>query len=261
GVNHFPVVSQLEIRGEDGFAIVAQMVEDLGGLEALRPDRRTDKAEVMSRRDFAERHLLALTFLDRFGALPAAGDRHLAEFVPWALTESSGWGAAWGITLTPISQRQEHQKGYVADLDSVLSGTEDLHTWPSGELVAPVIDSLLTGAPRELPLNRPNAGQSADLPGEVVVESICLVDGQGIRGRDEVHVPPALAELLRRHAAVQELTVEAAMEGDRRLAGAAFLLDPLAGRGDLAATEEMVEELLAGTGKWLPQFAAGSDPV
>jgi alpha-galactosidase/6-phospho-beta-glucosidase family protein len=48
--------------------------------------------------------------------------------------------------------------------------------------------------------------------------------------------------------------VAAAIDGDRSLADAAFFLDPLAGRGDLHQTEEMVAELLAGTAAWLPQF-------
>jgi alpha-galactosidase len=87
------------------------------------------------------------------------------------------------------------------------------------------------------------------------VESICVVDNDGLRGRDAVRVPAPLAELLRRHVAVQEMTVEAALTGDRGLAHAAFSLDPLAGRGDLRDTEVMVEELLAGTAAWLPQFA------
>ena len=55
--------------------------------------------------------------------------------------------------------------------------------------------------------------------------------------------------------AVQELTVEAAVTGDRKLALQAFALDPLAGRGDLRATEAMADELLAATARWLPQFA------
>ena len=37
-------------------------------------------------------------------------------------------------------------------------------------------------------------------------------------------------------------------------ATAAFLLDPLAGRGDLDGTTAMVDELLAGTSAWLPRF-------
>jgi len=65
-----------------------------------------------------------------------------------------------------------------------------------------------------------------------------------------------LAELVRRHAAVTELTVDAALSGDPALASSAFLLDPLAGRGDLYGTEAMATELRVGTARWLPQFGA-----
>ncbi len=83
---------------------------------------------------------------------------------------------------------------------------------------------------------------------------MCVVDGDGIRGRDVAPAPAPFAELLRRHVAVQELTVEAGLTGNRALAHQAFALDPLAGRGDLRDTEAMVDELLAGTARWLPQF-------
>ena len=65
-----------------------------------------------------------------------------------------------------------------------------------------------------------------------------------------------MAELLRRQVATQELTVEAAVRGDRALIGQAFALDPLAGRGDLHDLDAMVDELLAGTARWLPQLRA-----
>jgi alpha-galactosidase/6-phospho-beta-glucosidase family protein len=87
---------------------------------------------------------------------------------------------------------------------------------------------------------------------ESVVEAICVVDGDGMRGRDTPTVPRPVAEILRRHVATQELTVEAALRGDRKLALAAFELDPLAGRGDLHETEAMVDELLDGTADYLP---------
>jgi alpha-galactosidase len=88
-----------------------------------------------------------------------------------------------------------------------------------------------------------------------VVESICVIDGEGIRGRDVSRLPGPYAEIVRRHTATQEITVEAAVRGDRSLAAQAFALDPLAGRGDLAEIDAMVAELLAGTAEWLPQFA------
>ena len=38
GVNHFPVISALDIDGADGLGPDPGMVDELGGLEALRPD-------------------------------------------------------------------------------------------------------------------------------------------------------------------------------------------------------------------------------
>ncbi len=164
GVNHFPVVTALDVDGRDGFAIMAEMVEEAGGLAALAPHPGRPKAETFSRLDFVQRHALKLTLLDRWGALPAAGDRHVAEFLPWVLTEDSHWGADFNLELTSIATRKEHQAGYVADVDAWLGGTKELQTWFSGELPALVIDSLVTGERRELPVNIPNAGQVPDVP-------------------------------------------------------------------------------------------------
>jgi len=254
GINHFPIVTAVDVDGEDGFALLAGMVEDAGGLSALAPHPGRPEAETFSPLDFVQRHVLKLTLLDKWGAFPAAGDRHIAEFLPWVLTEESDWGGAFNVELTSIGTRQKHQEGYIADVDAWVGGTKKLQTWYSGELPALVIDSLVTGEHRELPANIPNVGQVPDVPHDAVVESICVVDDQGIRGRDVAPLPPPYAELVRRHVAVGEMTVAAALEGNRSLAEAAFFLDPLAGRGDLHQTEAMIDELLSATAAWLPQF-------
>ena len=255
GVNHFPVLTRLEVDGADGFDVLRQLVDEVGGLESLAPYPGRPEPEMFSKLHFAERHLFKLTLLDRWGTFPAAGDRHIAEFVSFALTPESDWGAAYNIALSPISRREEHQAGYVADVDAWLAGTKDLQTWQSGELPSPLIQALLSGEPFEAPVNIPNAGQAPQLPPDVVLESICVVDGDGIRGRDVSVLPAPYDEIVRRHVATQELTIEAALRGDRALAAEAFALDPLAGRGDLRVQEDMVDELLAGTAEWLPQFA------
>jgi alpha-galactosidase len=255
GINHFPVLTSLEVDGSDGFDILRKLVDEVGGLEALRPYPGRPEAEKFSKLDFAERHLLKLTLLDRWGTFPAAGDRHIAEFVPFALTPESEWGAVYNIGLSPISKREQHQAEYVADVDAWLAGKKDLQTWQSGELPSPMIEAMLSGEPFEAPVNIPNAGQGMGLPPDVVLESVCVIDSNGIRGRDRTALPSPYDEIVRRQVATQELTVEAALRGDRRLAEEAFALDPLAGRGDLGATEAMVDELLAGTAEWLPQLA------
>ena len=207
-----------------------------------------------TRGDLIAGNRLKFELFRRFGALPAAGDRHLAEFFPGFLTEASGWGGRWGVRLTTIEEREAWQGTYRKELHRMLAEPE-VSRMPSGELVAAAIDSVITGHPRHLPLNVPNTGQCPDLPDAAVVESICTVDADGIRGRDRAVAPPVLAEQLRRVVAAQELTVEAGVTGDRDTVRAAMLADPLAGRIDYDATGRMADELLAATAVWLPQFA------
>ncbi|HMC68413.1 MAG TPA: hypothetical protein VKJ07_04595, partial [Mycobacteriales bacterium] len=73
-------------------------------------------------------------------------------------------------------------------------------------------------------------------------------------GRDAIVPPAPCAEWTHRHVAVQELTVQAAVNGDAELVRAAMALDPLGGRVDLRAIDSMTAELLAATSEWLPQF-------
>jgi alpha-galactosidase len=255
GVNHFPVLTSLTVDGANGFDVLRDLVEEVGGLDALAPYPGRPEAETFSKLDFAQRHVLKLTMLERWGTFPAAGDRHIAEFVAFALTPESHWGAAYNIELSPIAKREKNAAEDVANVDAWLAGSKDLQTWQSGELPAPMIQAMLTDVPFEAPVNIPNVGQAPDLPADAVLESICVIDGSGIRGRDVSHLPEPFNELVRRHVATQELTVQAALQGDRALAGQAFALDPLAGRGDLRQTDAMVDELLTGTAEWLPQFA------
>ena len=49
---------------------------------------------------FVDRWKLKLSLFDLYGALPAAGDRHLAEFFPYFLTDATHQGADYGVQLT-----------------------------------------------------------------------------------------------------------------------------------------------------------------
>jgi alpha-galactosidase/6-phospho-beta-glucosidase family protein len=126
---------------------------------------------------------------------------------------------------------------------------------PSGEMVCALVHSMIADVPASFPLNLPNRGQVADLPPDVVVESICTADASGVRGRDVVTLPEPAAEALRAVVAAQELTVEAALTGRRDLVVEAMRTDPLARRVPDDAVGAMVDEMLAATAPWLPGFA------
>ena len=160
GINHFPVLTALEVDGADGFDVLRKLVDEVGGLESLRPSPGRPEAEKFSKRDFAERHLFKLTLLDRWGTFPAAGDRHIAEFVVVRAHARVRVGRGVQHRAQPdLAGARQHQAEYVADVDAWLAGTKDLQTWQSGELPSPMIQAMLSGEPFEAPVNIPNTGQ------------------------------------------------------------------------------------------------------
>ena len=245
GINHFPVVTAVRVGDRDGFDILREVVD---GTFTDVPWAN----EFTSAAAFKDANQLKLALWEEWGALPAAGDRHLAEFLPGFLTEESGWGERWGIRLTTIADRERDQAKYVSRVADLLSGAEEPPQGDSGEMVAPFLDCLLTGTERVMPLNLPNVGQAADLPADVVAESMVKVGANGPEPGPAVAAPAPAAELVRRHSAVQEMVVEAVLTQDRELLKAAYALDPLAGRIDSVSVRTMADELLAATEAWLP---------
>ena len=260
GVNHLPIFTSLRVNGDDGFERLRELMADPDGLgsEPVRIPAHFGAEAVKAasgfcKRDLLEHHKVKLALFERFGVLPGAGDRHLVEFFPGFLTEESGWGKRWGVELTTIADREGDAGRYQDEL-AKMRASEEISTMPSGEMVAPMIDSFLRNRPHAFPLNLPNTGQAPDLPPDVVVESMCVADADGLHPRDQARLPPVLAEWLRRIAAAQEATVAAALSGEREKVIEAMLLDPLAGRIDFDHVEQMTDEMLAATAQWLPQF-------
>jgi alpha-galactosidase len=266
GVNHVPVVTAIDLGdGRDGLEFLQDVVDgrvdldvdlgfDLGAERHERPgsfgvERSPRRA---TKRWFVEEYAAGFELFRRFGAFVAPGNRHSLEAFPALLAEDAEWGKRWGVHYTTIADRQAHEDGYAADLDRRL--VDSVPAFRSLEMAAPVIDSLIGGHQRRYPLNIPNHGQCPDLPLSSVTESMCLVDSGGVRGSEPVTAPPFFAAWLNRIVASQELAVDAALSGDRDLVRAAMLLDPHAGTLGLATIDQMTDDLLAATRRWLPQF-------
>jgi alpha-galactosidase len=85
-----------------------------------------------------------------------------------------------------------------------------------------------------------------------VVEISALVDGGGIQPLQVGTLPPGILSTLRARIDQQELTVDAALHGDRRLALQALLAEPSI--HSVANAEAMLDELLRIHADHLPAF-------
>ncbi len=263
GVNHCPLVTSMSIGGSDGFAMLLGLLErpvsELDDPIWMDPPagshwHKVSPGEKWTKGDVVFNNRLKLELLRRFGVMPGASDTHIAEFFPWFVTEASDFGKAWGVHHYGLEGHQADKQEDEAELAALRVATE-LPPWPSGELVAPILGAIVSGEERAFPVNLPNTGQVTNLEHGPVIECMGTVNASGIAPRDEVEVTSVLGECLRRIVASQELTVEAALSGDRTLVLEAMLADQLAGRLPYESIVAITEELLAATASWLPQFA------
>jgi alpha-galactosidase/6-phospho-beta-glucosidase family protein len=266
GVNHLPLITSFTIGGEDGFTMLRDLLDNPGPragdpIWMAPPDgthwHKFSPGEGWTKSDVVANNKVKFELFRRFGVMPGSSDTHVVEFFPGFVTESSDFGRQWGVHHYGIAG---HTADKAQDDASVgwLMKSEDIPRWGSGELVADLIDAVVTGRERWLPMNLPNAGQVTNLPEGAVTECIGLADGSGIRPRDEVTVPSVLGEYLRRINVSQELTVDAALTGNRTTLLEAMLSDQMVGRLPYEQVVAMTDALLTATGPWLPQFEPAS---
>ena len=159
--------------------------------EKITPGERWHKADVI------HNNRVRLELFRRFGVLPGSGDHHVAEFFPGFVTPENDYGSQWKVHIYGLRKHMADADDDVTHYEAVRD-SDEVSRFPSGELVAPLLEALITGTRRDLPVNLPNRGQVANLPDGVVVEAMGTVDGDGVRARDRVEVPSVLGEYLRR---------------------------------------------------------------
>lgn len=244
GVNHFTFATDARWNGNDLFPRLRALAETPEMLEdATRRagDRKTHEQW------FESDGLIALDFLRRFGVLGAAGDRHLAEFVPWYL-QSEKDVHRWGVVLTPYEWR-------VKRLSTFSRRDPDAPLEPSGEEGVDQIHALLGLGDLTTNVNIPNVGQLSGLPEGAVVETYAQFSRNNLRPIVSRPLPSLLASHVRHISAVQELTLDAALTRDRDLAFQALISDPLV-RIPTDRASAMFDEMLSHVGQWLPGWTS-----
>ncbi|MBL9216839.1 MAG: hypothetical protein JNG83_15280 [Opitutaceae bacterium] len=219
GVNHFTWVTAATWRGRDLLGPLRRTVDAAGFFRFRAAFARRNRAQ---ERWFTSAGLIACDLFRRFGALGAAGDRHLAEFVPWYLGSEAEL-LRWGAVLTPYSWRLRRTR--LKDLPPEHYARTPLA--PTDEEGVVQMEALLGLGDLDTNVNLPNTGQAPDLPLGAVVET----NAQFRRGRltplPARPLPAGARALVRRVMDVQQLTLAAALARDVDLAFQAVLADPL----------------------------------
>ncbi|MBI4830357.1 MAG: hypothetical protein HY801_02140 [Candidatus Lindowbacteria bacterium] len=253
GINHCIWMTKLTVRGQDGFEMLRKFLEKPEAFVKKMPPPPGKKAR--DPQDFAmmlQNHRLKLELFKIYDCLPAAGDRHVAEFFPYLLHDEKYAAERFGITPYTIEWQRDSRAMFKNWMEWWNAGKIPLNMQRSEELASDIIVALAGGKPVRAIVNRANLRQIADLPKHAVVESMALVDAGGIHTFAVSSLPPAVQNLLARHVANQELILEAALAGNKAMALHALLNEPLTRDFDNAS--KMLDEMLEATKDYLPQF-------
>lgn len=223
-------------------------------------DRRTgeDLYPLLKKRFFElppEFEPLTRDMFSAFGLLPVPGDTHLCEYLPWMSDPQTRPWERYNIRLYDWDLF-ENVRGFELYRMNEMAGGEAtiealLNTDSEGalEMIEHVAGA---GSHYHVAANLPNAGQISNLPSGAIVETPVHVDGAGIHPVHAGALPDSIAELCRREIAAAQLSVDAAVEGDRAKALQCLLFDPVI--ADIDSAKKILEDYLTEYKQYLPQF-------
>ncbi|MHB0878886.1 MAG: family 4 glycosyl hydrolase [Anaerolineae bacterium] len=244
GVNHFFWITSLSVRGQDGYALLRQRL-DGRSLPEMAPEAH--RAQVPW---YVADELFQLT-----GMLTYMADRHTSEFFPQYLTSKENI-EKYHIKRTFIDDRLTGMRRQEQNVDAMTAGEiPDAFKHRSRETAADIINAFVTGERFIDVGNTRNVGQIANLPMGAVVETPVMVDGTGFHPVTVGGLPEPARTWVERHTRVQDMVVDAALEGDLTKAMTALCLDPLVSHLNYPRVQEMGMRLLRAHAQLLPQFA------
>jgi alpha-galactosidase len=197
----------------------------------------------------------------RFGYFPTESSEHSSEYVPWFLHHDAEV-ERYRSEIDEYIRRSDENLVEFDDLKRRLDAGEELEVEPTHELASQFIHALETGEAIELYGNVRNDGLIEGLAPDACVEVPVLVNKNGVQPTRIGEIPPQCLALNRTFENVAELTVRAAVTGDRELVYQAALLDP-----NTAATLpvhdilDMVDELIDAHGDLIPEPIRSAPPT
>ena len=193
-----------------------------------------------------------------FGYFVTESSEHFAEYVPWFIKrDRPDLIEEFNIPIDEYIRRCEVQIARWNKEEKALTSNKRMKVKRSHEYAVRIILAEMTGEPIVINGNVENRGHIDNLPDGICVEVPCLVDHNGVQPIRVGKLPPQLAALMRTNINVQELTVEAIVNGRKDHARHAAMLDPhTAAELSLSEISELVDELIEAHGAWIPPMRA-----
>ena len=223
----------------------------------LYPEIRRRAAEALSEGKYkmAQRDLVRLEYVRRFGYYCTESSEHNAEYNPLFIkSKYPELIERYNIPLDEYPRRCINQIAeWKSDKEKYLNG--DVSHVKTHEYASRIMNSIITDEPYKIGGNVINNGLIENLPSEACVEVPCLVNSAGIQPCRVGKLPTALAAMNMTNINTQLLTIEAAVTKKKDAIYAAAMLEPhTAAELSIDDIVKMCDELIEAHGNYLPKY-------
>lgn len=260
GLNHLTWLYDIRVDGKDVHQELLDVVERQKEEHEKNPHVRNFFNPLLEDKEIPN-HMdnpLSWEFFERYGAIPAVVDRHAVEFFPERFPEGKYYGATLGIDAFPIDDVIARGEGiYKAMLEQGETEGEveaELFQRADGEheQLAEIIKSLLLDERKVFSVNIPNEGAVAGIPDDAVLEIPGVATARGFSSMHVNGFEGPVKDIIIKRLASVDLTVEAALTGDRQLWADAMMLDGAV--TDYETAENLVNDFIEEHKDYLPQY-------
>ncbi len=249
GINHFTWLKEASYKDHDLFKTYREFVDKY--YESGYQEK--DKNWLNSHFESANR--VKFDLFNRYGYIAAAGDRHLAEFMPnTEYLNDKDTIKNWMFSLTTVEWRKTELVERLEKSEKLVSGEEEVDLEPSGEEGVLLMKALVGIGPKLSNVNIRNSGQISNLPIGAIVETNAYFTKDKIETVDVGDIPEDILKLTVPHIENMDYIYKAAVTYDKDLVVKAFLNDPMFSSkcADEEKTKAIVETMLQNTKKYLP---------
>ena len=247
GINHFTWFTRASYKDHDIFPIYDKYVKQNyeTGYE-FTSDNWMNSV-------FGCAHRVKFDLYRRYHYIAAAGDRHLAEFMPGDLyLKDPETVRKWKFSLTPVSWRKADLEERLARSERLYTGKEKLPLKATGEEGVKLIKALCGLGDIVSNVNLPNyALQIANLKPSAIVETNALFGFDSLSPIYAGKLPEDIKALIMPHVRNHRLIYEAVIEKDRKKVYKAFKNDPLINkRINNKQIKALVDDMISNTSKY-----------
>lgn len=248
GINHFTWFTQASYGNVDLLPVYDRFADKYlkeGFVDEENSDWETNTFH------FCER--VKLDLFKRYGAIAAAGDRHLAEFIPEGYLDDPQTVREWKYSLTTVDWRIQDMKEKLDRSRRLAAFEEEIKLESSGEEGVAIMKALLGLGNLVTNVNFPNRGQVSNLPSGAVVESNAVIGYDSVRPVFAGEVPEGVLSCMMEHVHMQENIVDIALKEKKSLDAALLLFKELSMLKKLSEQdkEALFKKMIKGTEKYL----------